>query len=748
MKRSILKKGVFLTVALAAMLVTFKSQAQDLNSALLLTKSEQYEKAGEILQQLIQNEPSNSKYYFYLGENGLLEYFSDTISNSFSLALKTAKENYQKGVEVNPNDPLNYVGLAKVAYFSGDGKNADEMRAKAKSFLLPFKKIKKINPPVDVYAFTLAKIAESYIKDRQVDTSLALPLIREAIKIDPKNPEIYLIAGDIYILANDGSNAIRNYNLAQFADPASPTAAMKIGSIYVRGKSLNPAIEYFEEAIGLDPNYAPAYRELGQVYWMAQRLEQSKANYKKYLELSAGNIPAQTRYVSSLFYAGDYDQVIKNVEEILAVDNSRLFLNRLAGYSYYEMKNPDYEKAFSYMDQLFKTVSEERILWKDHHYMARILMKKNQNYPKMVDGLTNLELQLKKEKSRYSSASASMKPKIKPAVDDLTNKVAEQKILVEKAHNEIDRGFSEYEKVLEMKPEDKAVLSEMAINYYNFKMYDKAAETWGKMITPGEEKIDEYMQIGRTYYIGENYMAADSTFSIVIQKWPEEVQAYVWIARTYSKMDPDYNRGLAKPKFEKVIEMAKSDSLIHESEMADAMQYLGYYHMSNENFTTSKNYYNRLINLNPDNKENKIKGYNGLGLIELRMASNEKENEKRLPYLSRSASAYNKILEIDPNNATAKNQINYIRDYETQVRKGINPNEIKGVIKDATTGKPIAYASIRVKDTAAEILADTRGEYKFEIPQGSEILLISAEGYSTKEIPITKSRVYNVSLEK
>ena len=35
---------------------------------------------------------------------------------------------------------------------------------------------------------------------------LALPLIRQAVKIDSKNPEIYLIAGDLYMMANDGSN--------------------------------------------------------------------------------------------------------------------------------------------------------------------------------------------------------------------------------------------------------------------------------------------------------------------------------------------------------------------------------------------------------------------------------------------------------------------------------------------------------------------------------------------------------------
>jgi len=749
MKLSILKKGLFLTVILTGLTAIY-SHAQDLNSALLLTKSEQYDKAGEMLQQLIQKEPSNSKYYFYLGENTILEYYSDTISNSFALAISNAKGNYQKGVDANPNDPLNYTGLAKVAFLTGDFKAADEMRAKARSFLLPYKKIKKIVPPAKEYAFALAKIAESYIdlNEREVDTSLALPLIRQAVTIDSKNPEIFLIAGDIYILANDGSNAIKNYNLAQFADPSSPTAAMKIGSIYVRGKSLKAAIPYFEEAIGLDANFAPAYRELGQLYWMAQLLEQSKSNYKKYLELSAGNIPAQTRYVTSLFYAGDYNEVIKNVEEILAADKSKAFLNRLAGYSYYEMKNPDYGKALSYMEELFNTVSEDRILWKDHHYMARILMKKNQNYAKMLEELSDLEQRLDREKSRYSSASAAMKPKIKPTVDDLTAKVANLKSNIANASKELDRGFSEYANVLVMKPQDRGVLSEMASNYYSFRRYGKAAETWIKLINPQNEKPEEYMQIGKAYYNAEKLKTADSVFNVVQKKWPDYIQAYVWTARTYSKMDPDSKLGLAKPKFEKVLNVAKSDSLKNESEIIEACRYLGYYHMMADNYNLSKDYWNRLINLNPENKDAKITGYNGIGSLELRMASNEKTNEGRLPFLARSADACNKILAIDPNNTSAKSQVNYIHEFEDSVRKGINPNEIKGVVKDAATGRAIPYASIRVKDTAVESLTNSRGEYKFEIPQGSEILIISANGYVAKEIPITKSRVYNASLEK
>jgi tetratricopeptide (TPR) repeat protein len=253
------------------------------------------------------------------------------------------------------------------------------------------------------------------------------------------------------------------------------------------------------------------------------------------------------------------------------------------------------------------------------------------------------------------------------------------------------------------------------------------------------------MRIGRAYYSGEKFKSADSVFSVITQKSPTYIPAYLFIARTYSKMDPDTKLGLAKPKFEKLLEVAGADSSKYNSEMMEGLMYLSFYHMVNDNFSKSKDYYNRMINLNPNNKEYKVRGYNGIGSVEIRQAAAEKTNEGRLPYLSRSAEAYNKVLAIDPANASAKAQMTYVRDYEALVKKGINPNEIKGVIKN-TAGAVVPYASVRVKDTAAEMMSNTKGEFKFEIPQSSEVLIISAKGYKTQEIPITKSRVYNVTL--
>ena len=746
MKRLILRPAIFLAVLLTGF--SFNIKAQDLNTAISLTKSEQYDKAQAMYQDLIKKEPANSKNFFFAGENYLLDYFADTISNSLSAAAKSAKDEYDKGVSANASDPLNYVGLAKVAFYLGDTKTAADMRTKARSLLLPFKNIKKIIPPAPEYAFALAKIAESYIKEGKVDTSLALPLIREALKIDNKNKDVYLIGGDIYILVNDGSKAISFYNQAQFADPQSPTAAMKIGNIYTKRRALQAAIPYYEQAIQLNADYAPAYRELGQLYLSAQRFDQSKENFKKYLDLTAGNIPAKIRYVNALFYAKDYDNVIKNVEDIFKVEKSRTYLNRIAGYSAYEKNPPDYDKALAYMETLFKTVAPDRILWKDYHYMARILVKRNQNWAKMADDVTSLDQQLDKEKNKLAIAStAADKTKEKAAIEDLTTRETAAKAELAKSNAEIDRAFEEYNKVLALKPGDRALLSEIATNYNNFRRYEGVAKTLSMMLDPAKDNTEDLLRIGRAYYNGEKYKTADSVFTSITVKSPDYVPAYLWIANTYSKMDPDIKLGLAKPKFEKVIEVAKRDSIKNEPAMMDAFGYLSYYHMMNNNFSRSKDYYNMMINLDPNNKEYKIKGYTGIGSVELRSTTTEKTNEGRLPYLSRAIDAYNKILALDPSNASAKSQINYVHEFEASIKKGINPNEIKGVITNKA-GQPLPYASIRVKDTAAENLSNGKGEFKFEIPQDSQILIISAKGYKSQEIPITKSRVYNVSLEQ
>ena len=724
-------KLALLPTAVLCMVFGTGLKAQTLDEAITFTKNEQYDKAEALFQQLAGNEPANSIIFFHYGENILLNYFADTISNSLNVATKDAADIFNKGVNANPAEPLNYVGLAKVAFYKGEDSRAEELRVKAAGLLPPYKKVTKIKDPKS-YAYTLAQIAESYIRFEQVDTSKALPFIRQALTIDPRNSEVYIIAGDIYILVNDGSKAIKNYNLAQDWDLQSPTANMKIGSIYVKGRNLMAAIPYYEQAIALDQNYAPAYRELGQLYSMAGRFSESKKYFEKYLELTAGNIPAKIRYVNALYYAKEYQEVIKNVEEIFAVDNSRTYMNRIAGYSAYEEDN--FDLALTYMDRLFANLDADRIIKKDYIYYARILARKNQDYSKQLIEADNDAAELSKLQAKYPTLKSPVKEKTKADIDAMQAKVDAAHARIVKAEAELSKSFAAYDNAIKFNDdEDLNLIYEKGTVQYGARRYADAAASWARLLDKGRDSENDYIQVGRAYYQDKAFDKADAIFSKMIEKYPDNLQGYLWMANTASAKDPDSELGLAKPKFEALLNKAAADSVKNVKEIYDAIRYLGYEALQAKRYDEAKAYYNRMMNLSPDYA---IRAHSSLSTMYMTMGD-----------YTRAIEENNRILAVEPGNDAAKSAIQYINQLQRSAIPKAHPNEITGVISD-TSGEPIPGASVRVKDTAAEAWTNARGEYKFVMPEASETLVISAKGYKTIEVPVTNRRTYNASLEK
>ncbi len=706
-------------------------RAQSLDDAVRAMNNERYDRADSILQILEKKAPS-SKIHFLLGESVLLNYFADTISNSLTAVAAEAKAQFNKGIAVNASDPLNYVGLARIAAYLGDNQTATEMRTKAKSFLAPYKKVTKI-PNAQDYALTLAKLAESYIVFDKVDTAAALPLAREAALIDPKNSTIFIITGDIYFLVNDGSKAIKNYNTAQDLDLKSPIANMKIGYIYYKGRNLMAAIPYYEQAIALDKNYAPGYRELGQLYSLAGRFADSKKYFETYLKLTNENIPAKIRYVNALFYSKNYADVIKNVQDIFAVDKSRVYLNRIAGYSSYEQG--DYASALKYMDELFAKLPADRILKKDYIYLARILVKKNSNYAKLLVDLDKANAELTKLKEK-NEALKGPKEKERVSEEPLTNKVAQLQAEAAPQAKELTRAFDAYEKAIKFADEDANLIQEKANFQFLNRFYTDAADTWKRLIAKGKDSEENYLKIGKAYYQGKDYDKAEGLFNDMIAKYPNSITAYSWAANNAAAKDPDSKEGIAKEKFIALVGKAATDSIKYANEIFDALRFLGYNALQADKNDLAKAYYNRMLNLAPDNKDFQIKALTSLSTMYISVGNYGNASEIN-----------NKILALDANNPQAKSNLQYIQALQTSAKPKANPNEITGIIKDSG-GNPIAGASVRVKDTAAEAWTNGKGEYKFTMPEASTVLLISAKGYTSKEIPVTKSRVYNVTLSK
>jgi tetratricopeptide (TPR) repeat protein len=533
-------KKTFIGVSL--LVIGGVASGQDLNKALNMTYQEQFDAADQAFNALIAKEPTNGKYFYYSGENQLASYFIDPTNIPFDAIAKKALERFDKGIAANANEPLNYVGLGKVALIQNKKVIADENFAKAQTFL-PVKKVKSALTKPD-QATLLVRLAEAYVTVNSKDSALVLGFLRRAESLDPKNPEIYLVRGDYWINTfNNGSRAAENYKRSQDYAPQSKRARVRLGQLYTRIRSYQDALSYYQEAISMDPSFAPAYLEMGFLYSKMNKPEESKEYFKKYLDLSSSNIAAQRRYANMLIQTEDYKGAIEQIHEIMKMDSTTFNdLNRALAYSYFEEK--EYTQAKYYIGKFIRNAPFEKITSKDYAYAGRILVKSGQ------DSLGVLSL-------------------IKAFELDTTN---------------ID------------------ILTEIAALYTKAKKPQNAGDTYKLKIQHTNGSVNDYYKMGRAYFDAKNWIEADSAFAMVNRMSVDFEPAYLFRARVYSNLDPDTKTGIAKPFYEKLVEKASADSVKYSKDILEAYNFLGYYYLVNKKYCESLEYWDKILGIDPANE--------------------------------------------------------------------------------------------------------------------------------------------------
>jgi len=517
-------------------------QAQDLNSALNLTYQEQFEAADAAFNALISSTPANAKLHYYSGENQLASFFIDPVNIPFSAIAVKANERYNKGIAVNANEPLNYVGLGKVALIEGKKTLAIENFSKALSFL-PAKKVKSaLTKPEQ--ATLLIRIADAYVQVSSPDSALVFGYLRRAEALDSKNPELYLVRGDYWFYTlNNGSRAAENYKRAQDFSPNSTRARVRLGQLYTRIKSYPDALNYYQEAIAIDPSFAPAYLEMGFLYAKMKQPAESKTYFKKYLDMSKSNIAAQRRYANMLIQTEDYKGAIVQIKQIMAMDSVTFNdLNRALAYSYFEEKQ--YQEAIYYMAKFFKNAPVDKVTSKDYIYYGRIGQRTGLDSLAIVNLTTAFQ-------------------------QDTTN---------------ID------------------LLNEIAALNLKLKRPQVAGDTYKIKIKLTNGSVNDYYKMGRAYFDAKNWAEADSAFAKVNRMSPDFEPAYLFRARVYSNLDPDTREGLAKPFYELVVVKASADSVKFQKDILEAYNYLGYYHLVNKQYCESLGYWDKIVTLDPANE--------------------------------------------------------------------------------------------------------------------------------------------------
>lgn len=571
-------------IVLSCLLSLNAFSQQDLNTALKLANSEQYEEAEKVFQDLLAKDASNGDIYYYYGETYLKDYLSDTFSNSLDEFAQKAEQLFQEGIKAAPANALNQVGMGAVTLMrTSDTTKALPFFTQAEA-AVPVKMKKKDYTPQQAVILTKLALAQLFGKVHR--SKAAINYLNRAKIINPADPNIYLALGEVYIRMNDASNALFNYNQALNKDPKSPLPKIRIGNIYMRVPNLNAARPYFEEAKEIDSTFAPVYRSLGELFTLAGRYDLAKENYRKFVQMSGNTTPAKVRYGNSLFRAKDYEGALTVIKEVLQVDHSRNYLNRLAAFSSYDKKPQDLEGAKMYSEEFFKNATEESIIPRDYAYYGKTLYRLAKNDTAMQN-----------------------------------------------------KAFKQLKKAYELDPTDGTLLSELAQDYYYARRYDDAIAMYKLKAEKGLAVQTDAMQIAKAYYSMNNIEKADSALKAIISTSPDNMQAHLYLARTASKVDSTSELGLAQPEFLKVIELSKSDSVKYKAELFEAFSYMGYYMLQNKKYDESKVWYNRLINLDPKNKDWQVKGLQSLGLISYK--------EKNYP---EAKGIYQKLLVLDPAN--------------------------------------------------------------------------------------------------
>ena len=496
--------------------------AQTLNDAKRLTENEQFESAAKAFEQLIVAEPSNSSAYYYYGEN----YFQNDNPAQ-------AKTMYQKGVGLNVNAPLNYVGLGKIEYINGNLAIASENFTKAKTL--------SQNKSAEV----LMEIAEVYINSEKKNIAEALTLLNQAAKLEPKNPTVFMLIGDAYLEQNDGNNAIVNYEKALGLDKKFTKAILREGKLYSRAKNYTLALDYYNKAIEIDSSFAPAFRERAELRFRAGQSERAASDYKKYLQLN-NDLSAQVRFCEFEFVSKHYKSVCEEGPKVLSRDTTFINIYRILGYSYYE--TGDYTNGLLNMTKYFQKAlaAGKPFLASDYEYLGKNQIKNNDSL-----GVDNLQ------------------------------------------------------KVLEMDTARTDLFSDIATFLMKQKNYPKAIIYYEKKIAVDTAKVspNDYLKLGQCYYNLKDFTKADTVFANLIRIQPTSIYGYAYRARCKSQADLDTKQGLAKPFYEKVIEVGSLDIEKNKKELIEGYSYLGYFYLVSKDYPKSKENWKKVLELDPANEK-------------------------------------------------------------------------------------------------------------------------------------------------
>lgn len=395
----------------------------------------------------------------------------------------------------------------------------------------------------------LNAIGEYYVETATTgELPKGIVFLKKSIEVEPKNAMGWILLGDAYGRQGEGSKQTEAYNKASTLVHSVPLLKMKYGKLYTAVRNIDLAVKFFNEGLAVDSTYGPIYRELGDVYSRFKKYDLAIKNYKKYLSYIDRNDDVEFKYGFFLLKNQNYAEAVEifNALEKRKYDSPYIYNRRAV--CYYGLGQ--YDLAKKDIETYFKKVNSANTTSVDYEYFGKILLKTGQDSL----GIVQLESAVERDASRLD------------------------------------------------------LYGEIGTYYYSKSNYGKAVQYMSKQVTPTTKDPKVFYELGQAYFYNKEYAKADSSFAKLVELKPNVYIGYLWRARAVAAQDPETKQGLAKPYYEKVIELCGANGAKYKDELIESNEYIAYYYTVNRDKIKADAAWKNILALDPANS----KAINGL----------------------------------------------------------------------------------------------------------------------------------------
>ena len=251
--------------------------------------------------------PTNPEIIYWLGQSYLES------EESMIERLAQARKVYAAGLTATSDAPLVKVGMGHVELLSGQTESA---RQHFESALVATQDRKGNNNPQIAFA-----IGRALHEVEKADHAWGVRLMEDAANRSPKNPEMWVLLGNLHRKANPGeggNQAFICYSKAIEIDSTHGPAYLRRSRMAEKAQDYELQKSLLDRAIAKNPGFTAAYYDLYYYFLYRLKLVEAEEQLNKYIgSKPVKELQDEFLYAQLCWKKADYDCAINKTEKLI-----------------------------------------------------------------------------------------------------------------------------------------------------------------------------------------------------------------------------------------------------------------------------------------------------------------------------------------------------------------------------------------------------------------------------------------------